>query len=116
VATGELPWEGFDRDFEIHDHDIPDAGVYRGRDGFARWAGDWAAAWQSFEMVPAEYVDAGDRVVALFTVIARGRGSGIEVNRRDAIVYTFAGNRVTRLDYFNDPEQALQFAAAPPPP
>jgi hypothetical protein len=33
----------FDPEIEIYDHDIPDAGVYRGVEGLFRWQADWRA-------------------------------------------------------------------------
>jgi ketosteroid isomerase-like protein len=39
---------------------------------------------------------------------ATGRGSGVELERRDAIVYTFRAGKIVRLDYYNKREQALE--------
>ena len=68
------------------------------------------AAFESYELEPEDYVDAGDSVVVVFMLRARGRGSGIELKRRDAIVYTLAERLVTRVDYFNNPAEALEAA------
>ena len=38
---------------------------------------------------------------------ATGRGSGVAVERRDAIVWVVRAGKVARLDYYNDREQAL---------
>ena len=35
--TGEPQWETVDPAIEVYDHDIPDAGSYRGHEGYARW-------------------------------------------------------------------------------
>jgi ketosteroid isomerase-like protein len=41
MATMQEDWETalatLDSDVEIHDFDIPDAGIYRGHDGFLAW-------------------------------------------------------------------------------
>ena len=55
-------------------------------------------------------VEGGDQVIALFRMIARGEGSGLEVERLDAIVYRLKGTKIVRLEYFNDQEQALEAA------
>jgi hypothetical protein len=31
MATGEPPWEMFDEEVEVYDHDTPDQGEYRGQ-------------------------------------------------------------------------------------
>jgi len=37
-----------------------------------------------------ELIDAGDRVVALVSLAATGRGSGVEVTQRFATLWTFS--------------------------
>jgi hypothetical protein len=37
LATGEPDWDTTSEEMEIHDHDIPDRGEYRGRAGVRRW-------------------------------------------------------------------------------
>jgi len=43
-------------------------------------------------------------------MVAKGRGSGIEINREDAIAYTLHGGKITRVEYYNDQQQALEAA------
>ena len=107
-ATGEPQWSSNHEDIEIHDHDIPDAGEYRGNAGYARWLEDWADAWSEFSLEPDEFIDAGDRVVVVFRLKATGRGSGVTVERRDGLVATLGDGLVVRLDYYNSREQALE--------
>ncbi len=106
-ATGEFPWSVIHEEVEAHDHDILDAGEYRGRPGLERWLEDWASAWLEFSMEPEEFIDAGDRVVAVIRMTATGRGSGVIVDRQDAIVYELRAGKIVRLDYYNNREQAL---------
>jgi len=49
-----------------------------------------------------------DQVLALFRMVARGRGSGIEIDRLDAIAYKLRDARNVRLEYFNDRRQDLE--------
>ena len=39
---------------------------------------------------------------------AEGRGSGIEVDREDALVYEIRYGMVTCVDYYNDRKQAIK--------
>src|SRR5206468_1006403 len=98
-------------DIEVHDHDIIDAGEYRGRAGVERWLADWEAAWSDFGMDVEELIDAGSgRVVALVRMRATGRGSAVSVEREDAIVYELRDGLIARLDYYNDRSRALAAA------
>ena len=107
-ATGEPPWEVFDEEIEVYDHDTPDQGVYRGHAGCRRWLEDWGAAWADWSIEPEQVIDAGDWVVVFIRMRTRGRGSGVEVERKDAHVYKLGDGKVVRLDYYNDREQALK--------
>ena len=96
---------------EIHDFDLPDAGVYHGHDGFRAWLERWSDGWESWRMEDVQFRSAGeDGVIALFRVVARARYTGIELERDDAIVYRIRGGKIARLDYFNDQRAALDAA------
>src|SRR5437763_17207183 len=101
LATGEPPWDAFDEEVEVFDHDTPDQGAYRGHLGLRRWLEDWGAAWDDWSIEPEEVIDAGDSVVALIRMKTRGRGSGVEVERRDAQVFKLGNGRIVRLHYYN---------------
>ena len=108
MATGEPPWDALDEEIEIHDHDILDAREYRGHAGWARWFEDWGAAWAEWSIEPEEYIDAGDWIVVPIRMKTKGRDSGIEAQRQDAIVYQLRDGQVRRIDYYNDRKQALK--------
>jgi ketosteroid isomerase-like protein len=110
VETGEPRWGVTHEEVEVHDHDILDAGDYRGHAGFGRWLEDWAAAWSEFSMEPEEFLDAGERVVAVIRMKAKGRGSGVVVQRQDAMVCKVRDGKIVRLDYYNSREQGLKAA------
>ena len=110
IATGEVTWEFFDEQLVIEDHDIPDTRDYRGHAGFLRWLADWSEPWAEWNIEPVEYVDAGDRVVVILRLTAKGRASGIEIDREDSLVYEFRDGKAIRLDYFNTREQGLAAA------
>ena len=108
MQTGDFAWDLIHPEIEIHDHDLPDVGVYRGHSGLREWTTHWGSAWDSWEMEPAEYIEAGEKVVMLFTMGVRGKGSGLELKRQDAIIFSLANRSITRIDYYNDREQALE--------
>jgi len=112
-ALGRDDWaaitEMLDPKVEVHDFDIPDAGVYHGRDGFLSWLARWSEGWETWRVDNVEIRPVGDdQVIALFRMITKGAGSGLEMERLDAIVYVLKDNKMTRLEYFNDQAQALE--------
>jgi ketosteroid isomerase-like protein len=67
--------------------------------------------WGEFRMEPDEFVDAGDRVVAIGRWVAKGRGSGVEVNQPIADVFTLHGGRVVRCEIgYSNRAEALEAA------
>jgi uncharacterized protein len=97
-----------DPEIEIYDHDIPDSGEYRGLDGLFRWQADWESSWESWRWEAEDFVDAGDRVVAVLRVHAKGRGSGADVERLDGAVWTLRDGKCIRLDYYGSKAEALE--------
>jgi len=115
TATVDEDWPAaltlFDDDVEIRDFDIPDAGIYRGHEGFVAWLSRWNESWSSWRAEGLEFRAAGDdRVIALFRMIATGLGSGIEIERDDAILYRLRDGKIVRVEYFSDQGQALEVA------
>jgi len=96
---------------EILDFDIPDAGTYHGHEGFLAWLENWGSGWEEWRTDNVEFRPAGeDGVIALFRLVARGKASGIEAGRDDAIVYRLHDDQIVRLEYFNDQAKALEAA------
>ena len=110
TETEDLAWQLMDPEIEVHDHDLPDVGVYRGHAGVREWTSQWDSAWESWEMESPEYVDAGQKVVLLFTMHARGKASGVQLAREDAIVFSLAAGTISRIDYYNNQRDALEAA------
>ncbi len=111
--TGEHQWDTIDPEVEIHDHDMPDAGTYRGHAGYLKWIRDWSEAWGEYSMEPERWIDAGDKLVLVVRLTATGRGSGIEVTRLDAIVWAVRDGKTVRIDYYNNEAEALAAAGLP---
>jgi ketosteroid isomerase-like protein len=54
--------------------------------------------------------DAGDRVVAVVEWRGRGKGSGVEFDERQGSVWTLVDGKVTHVDWYRDPKEALEAA------
>jgi ketosteroid isomerase-like protein len=93
----------------------PDDEVYRGRDAVIRFLEEeWVGGWASFEGRVEGVFDAGDRVVVFWHQRMVGRGSGIEVEGRPAVVCTVRDGLITRIDNYTDRDEALKAAGLPP--
>ena len=99
-----------DTDVEIDDRDITESGKYRGHDGYLKWLNDWGASWYSWHREDTEYRAEGETVVVLFRMVVRGRASGIELVRDDALVFELRSGKIVRLEYYNDQAEALEVA------
>jgi ketosteroid isomerase-like protein len=95
-----------DPEVEIDDTDIPES---TGKDSFLEWLARWDQAWESWRLEDVAVRAAGDdRAIALFRIVATGKGSGIELSRLDALVASFRGGKVVKLGYYNDQALALE--------
>jgi ketosteroid isomerase-like protein len=101
-----------DPDVEIVDLDISlDTGRYRGPDSVREWIGVWMESWESWTLEDIEVRPVGeDRAIGLFLVRAKGKASGIELARRDAMVCTLRAGKIAAITYYNDQRQALEAA------
>ena len=94
---------------EIEDTVIPDASEYRGHDGFFEWLARWNESWEDWRLQDIEILPGSDNhVVALLRMVAEGKGSGIRVDRPDAVLYTLRDGKIVRMGYYNDQGRALQ--------
>ena len=67
-------------------------------------------AWEERRLEPEAFLDAGDEVVVLLHEYRRGRGSGIELETRTAVVIAVSGGRVVRIQGYMDRDAALEAA------
>ena len=87
--------------------------TYRGKHGFEAWLADTAESWEAMEQTPERLIELDDeRTLVDVRFKARGRGSGIEVDQRLAVIFTFRGETVVRMDAYGSMEEALEASAA----
>ena len=109
----ESEWaELIDPDIEIHDFDLPDAGVYRGQEGLARYLAQWEEAWEEWDWTIEEILESGDRVVVLFEIRARSE-SGPQTSRRNGTVLTLRDGKIVRFEYYTEQDEARRAADLP---
>lgn len=67
-------------------------------------------AWEERRLEAEDFIDAGDDIVVLLHEFRRGKGSGIELESRTAIVVAVSGGRVVRMQGYLDRDAALEAA------
>src|ERR1700758_1779858 len=83
--------------------------VYRGIAGLRRLNDEIRDVWEEWRVVPEQFIDAGDRVVVLETIHARGRGSGLKLETRpSATIWTVRDGRVVRVEIGLNRDEALK--------
>jgi ketosteroid isomerase-like protein len=107
-GTSEPDWDALHEEIVVRDRDIMDASEYRGHAGVRRWGEDWGAAWAEWSAEPEEFIEADDVVIAVFRVRATGRGSGVKVERQDAMVLEVRDRKIVSVDYYNNRQRALE--------
>jgi ketosteroid isomerase-like protein len=101
--TGDLDWSLVGEDFEIHDHELPDSAAHRGREGWRKWITDWQEAFEDYDLERLRLVELDEaRVLTIHRLRARGRMSGVQLERTDAQEWTFSDERLVRMDYYPD--------------
>jgi ketosteroid isomerase-like protein len=103
--------ELIDQDFEW----IPDerftlaAGPIRGRENVQRYLEDLIEAMH-FQVELEELFDRGDQVLAFTHVRGRGDASGVELDVRNASLWTLRNGRAVRVEAYADRDRALKAA------
>jgi ketosteroid isomerase-like protein len=84
--------------------------AYHGHDGLRDLFREWHEAWGKIEYDYEELIEAGDQVIAVVNRHARGRASGVEVERPFALLWTLRDGKVVRVVWYLTREDALEAA------
>ena len=85
--------------------------TYAGHAGVRQFMEDLAAYWEFFETIQEEWHDLGDRVAALGFWHARGRASGVEIDRQPAVwLATIRDGKIARWRTYTDVAEGLEAA------
>ena len=83
---------------------------FKGHEALRTFFRQRAEAWDEIEDRCEELIDAGDAVIAIVTVRARGRATGIEVETRMAGLWTIRGGKIVRVAWLPSREDAVEAA------
>ena len=80
-----------------------------GKDAAIDWARRWWGTWDEYALDATEIVDAGeDRVVVVQRERGRGKGSGVQLERRWAVIFTVRMGKEVRFEAFKSRAEALE--------
>jgi ketosteroid isomerase-like protein len=100
----------FHPEVEFEMPDWPEGSRSRGLDAMQRTWRASLSAWDDFRAEPSDFLDAGEHVVVLTHVNARGKGSGMDVTADTATLWTIDAGKVVRLVLYWDATKALEAA------
>jgi ketosteroid isomerase-like protein len=90
---------------------FPDGKVYLGHDGVREAFRIWLGTWEDYRQEIDEVIDLGeDEVVVVLREFGRGKGSGIEVERPTAGVWTLRDGKAVRIRFYAGKAEALEAA------
>lgn len=79
----------------------------RGRRDVGEYLRGWFDSWHVYRPEPEDFVEAGDRVVALVHLRARGKGSRFEIEEPIADVFEVDGGEIAKLRLYVQRDTAL---------
>ena len=98
-----------DLEFDWSDSMGPFVGTYKGREGLTRFWTEMLEAWEQFSPEIEEIFDCGpERLITLDVVRARGKGSGIDMEARGAMLWTVQEGKIVRVKMFQTKDEALE--------
>jgi ketosteroid isomerase-like protein len=87
---------------------MADTDVFRGRAEIERAVRLWTESWSDFNMEIRELLERGDTVLVIVRYMARGRASGVVIDRPVAHLWELRDGLAVRLRMFGDAQRAKQ--------
>jgi ketosteroid isomerase-like protein len=91
--------------------ELPNAGTYKGHEGFMTWIGAWLEAWEEFTIEIERIEPVGERHVVV-DMLSRGvgKGSGIEVEQTLAYMWELRDGKAVAQHLYPTWDDALAVA------
>jgi ketosteroid isomerase-like protein len=103
-------WEAALGAFDPEVEWCPTEGTFRGLEGVVSSLVEWLEPWDEHHIEPEEFLEAGDRVLAVIHLTGRGEASGMEIDQRFFQVYEVRSGRIVRMVEFVRRAEALEAA------
>jgi ketosteroid isomerase-like protein len=96
-------------DFQLDMSDrVFNPATYQGHDGIRQFYSEVQEVWERYVWEPEEMRDEGDVVVALLRTEGRGRESGVEIDRKTAMIWSLRDGKALWLRFYREPDRALE--------
>jgi ketosteroid isomerase-like protein len=89
-----------------------EGGSVKGPEGLAHFFEEMDESWETFRIELEDFRLVGEAVLGHGRVIAKGRGSGLELDQPISSVMHIRDGKIARLQSYLDPEEALAAAEA----
>lgn len=100
-----------DPDFRLDMSDrVFNPAVYEGHEGIRTFIADVREVWETFTWEPIEVQEFDDVVAVIIHSTGKARGSGLELDRRAAMLWEVEDGRATSMTFYRDTEEALAAA------
>jgi ketosteroid isomerase-like protein len=88
------------------------SGTYQGYEGFREWITQWEEAWdEGVQYELGEMIEVGSSIVVIPThIVARGAGSGVEIDSAFGWLFEFRDGHATRFHAYVGVDEALDAA------
>jgi ketosteroid isomerase-like protein len=88
-----------------------EGGSVKGPEGMVHFLEEMDESWETFRIEPEDFRLVGEVVLIHGRVIAKGRGSGVELDQPIASTTHFRDGKIARLQSYLDPAEALEAAS-----
>jgi ketosteroid isomerase-like protein len=110
-ADSEAAMQHFAPEIDWHDQkELPGAQVHHGHAGVLGHLRSTTEDMADYEVEVRAARELGDKVIVRALVSARGRTSGLAVERETHTVFTLDGGSITRVEIFGSEDEALEAA------
>jgi ketosteroid isomerase-like protein len=106
---GEIGIDKLDPEISmVESETLPGAASAYGIEAVERYMRSFVNYWEQIRFEPQEYIDAGNQVVVVASLIGKGKKSGVEVTRTWAYVWTVRERKALRMVGYADRAEALK--------
>jgi|SRR6188474_3954143 uncharacterized protein len=96
-------------EFDWSDSMGPFRGTYKGHEGIAEFWAQMLDAWEHFSPEMEEAIECGaEDLITVDVVRAQGKGSGVPIEARGAMLWTLRDGKIVRAKMFQTKEEALE--------
>jgi ketosteroid isomerase-like protein len=111
-ALNDGDWDGFFRDMhpdvELTTQRGPGAGTRRSREGVQGFVEDYVDAFDGMVIEPEEFLENGDRVLAIVTRRGRPKGGSIDMVVRNGHLWTVGDGKLLSMKSYPDPDEGRE--------